>query len=122
MSEKNSVPASCVEIVLSVPYVTASGQTITHVTMRAPTVRDRLLHRRSTKPEAEADLDMIAGLCGMDAADMMNMEACDYLALERQFNVFCCRRSGGRRKHPDGDTACRSMVRVVTRRCDGTAV
>ncbi|EFA4865383.1 phage tail assembly protein [Escherichia coli] len=88
MSEKNSVPASCVEIVLSVPYVTASGQTITHVTMRAPTVRDRLLHRRSTKPEAEADLDMIAGLCGMDAADMMNMEACDYLALERQFNVF----------------------------------
>ena len=68
MSEKNSVPASCVEIVLSVPYVTASGQTITHVTMRAPTVRDRLLHRRSTKPEAEADLDMIAGLCGMDAA------------------------------------------------------
>ncbi|EFE8014715.1 phage tail assembly protein, partial [Escherichia coli] len=82
MSEKNSVPASCVEIVLSVPYVTASGQTITHVTMRAPTVRDRLLHRRSTKPEAEADLDMIAGLCGMDAADMMNMEACDYLALE----------------------------------------
>ncbi|HAN7627883.1 TPA: phage tail assembly protein [Escherichia coli] len=85
---KNSVPASCVEIVLSVPYVTASGQTITHVTMRAPTVRDRLLHRRSTKPEAEADLDMIAGLCGMDAADMMNMEACDYLALERQFNVF----------------------------------
>ncbi|MUN34840.1 phage tail assembly protein [Escherichia coli] len=76
MSEKNSVPASSVEIVLSVPYVTASGQTITHVTMRAPTVRDRLLHRRSTKPEAEA------------AADMMNMEACDYLALERQFNVF----------------------------------
>ena len=37
MSEINSVPASSVEIVLSVPYVTASGQKITHVTMRAPT-------------------------------------------------------------------------------------
>ena len=35
MSEKNSVPASSVEIVLSVPYVTASGQTITHITTRA---------------------------------------------------------------------------------------
>ncbi|HGB4478371.1 phage tail assembly protein [Salmonella enterica] len=88
MSETQSIPAGRVEIVLSVPYVTAAGQEIDRVTMRAPTVRDRLLHRRNPKPEAEADLDMIAGLCGMDAQDLMNMEACDYLRLEKQFNVF----------------------------------
>lgn len=35
---------------------------------------------------------------------------------------FCCRRSGGRRKHPDSDTARRCLVRVVSRRCDGAAV
>ncbi|WP_054176367.1 phage tail assembly protein [Citrobacter sp. CtB7.12] len=90
MNEKEiqSFPAEKGVIQLAVPYTTLSGQHIESVTMRAPTVRDRLMRNRNPAPDYQADIELMASLCGMTLDDLMNMEACDYLRLEKQFNNF----------------------------------
>lgn len=98
MTKEQSIPSESQTITLAVPYKSLVGEHIEQVTMRAPTVRDRLLRNRSTKPDVEADIDMIASLCGLSADDLMNMESCDYLRLERQFNDFLL--PPAKRKHP----------------------
>lgn len=88
MSELNTIPGNTVEIALSVPYTALNGTPMASVTMRSPTVRDRIMHLNSTKSDIESNVDMIANLCGLSANDLMNMEACDFFRLEKQFNDF----------------------------------
>lgn len=83
-----SYPANTVEITLDFPFTTLTGVEISTVTMRSPTVRDRLLRNKDKRPDVEADIHMIASMCSLAFEDLMNMEGCDYLRLERQFNVF----------------------------------
>lgn len=84
----NTIPGRTIEIELFFPYTTVTGKEIKKIFMRSPTVRDRLIHKKSTKNEEDADLDMIASLCDLEAEDFYNMDACDYFQLEACFNDF----------------------------------
>lgn len=88
MEEIQIIPSESAVIKLTVPYKTNAGEMMEEVTMRAPTVRDRLIRNRSQAPGYQADIDMIASLCQLTTDDLMNMEACDFLRLETQFNDF----------------------------------
>ena len=81
-------PASSATIALDFPFRTAGGETLTSVTLVAPTVRDRILRSREPLDSAEADVRMMARLCGLAYDDILNMEGADYLRLEAQFGVF----------------------------------
>ncbi|AIR03397.1 hypothetical protein JT31_01785 [Cedecea neteri] len=83
-----SFPDNKIEITLDFPYTTLAGVEIEKIVMRSPTVRDRLLRKKDKRDDMEADIHMIANMCGLESEDLMNMEGCDYLRLERQFNVF----------------------------------
>lgn len=83
-----SYPDNTVTVTLDFPLTLNSGDTITAVTMRSPRVIDRITRSRDTRGDIEADIRMIATLCGMQEADIMNMEGSDYLRLEAQFNHF----------------------------------
>ncbi|KFC12935.1 hypothetical protein GTGU_00184 [Trabulsiella guamensis ATCC 49490] len=88
MDKTDNFPSEAVTVRLSVPYTALSGTRIEEVVMRAPTVRDRLMRNRNPNPDYQADIELIASLCGLTLDDLMNMEACDYLRLEKQFNAF----------------------------------
>ena len=88
MTESKTIPGNTAEIKLDFPFTTLGGVEISTVTMRSPTVRDRLINLKSNKPESDATLDLIANLCGLEASDLMNMEVSDYFLLEKQFIVF----------------------------------
>ncbi|MEL4016550.1 phage tail assembly protein [Dryocola clanedunensis] len=81
-------PTNTVEIALDFPFTTAGGIEIGTVTMRSPTVRDRVLRNKDKRPDIEADIHMIGSMCNLSFDDLMNMEGCDYLRLEQQFNAF----------------------------------
>ncbi|MCW5003542.1 phage tail assembly protein [Enterobacter roggenkampii] len=81
-------PQNTVTLTLDFPLTLSSGDVITSVTMRSPRVIDRINRNRDTRSDIEADITMIASLCGMQEADILNMEGCDYLRLEGQFNLF----------------------------------
>lgn len=88
MSEQNTIPPRVKVIKLDFPYTTAGGKKIDAVTLRSPTVRDRLLRSRDPAAKAEADVNMMARLCGMESDDMMMMEIADYLRVEEEFNFL----------------------------------
>lgn len=88
MTERQSIPARSEVIVLDYPYITTKGEHIERITLRAPTVRDRLLRSRDPAPEAEANINMMARLSGMTLEDLLLMEIADYLRLEDTFNFL----------------------------------
>lgn len=88
MENTNNMPGNSVEVKLDFPLVLSDGSTLDVVTMRSPTVRDRLLRSKDRRNDIEADIDMIASLTGLKASDIMNMEGCDYLRLEAHFSNF----------------------------------
>lgn len=85
---QQNYPVRTIVIELDFPFTAANGEVISSVTMRSPTVRDRLVRARDNTPQQEADTRMIATLCGLGYDDILNMEGADYLRLEEQFMVF----------------------------------
>lgn len=83
-----SYPDNSVTFTLDHPYKTQAGTEVKEVTMRSPIVRDRILRSRDRSNDIEADVRMIAQLCGLSYDDILNMEGADYMRLENQFNVF----------------------------------
>lgn len=81
-------PNNTILITLDHPYTTLAGVEISEVTMRSPTVRDRVLRAKDRRADVDADIQMIATMCNMTYDDLLNMEGSDYLQIEHQFNVF----------------------------------
>lgn len=88
MSEQNTIPPRVKVIRLDFPYTTADGKKIEVVKLRSPTVRDRLLRSRDPATKTEADVSMMARLCGLELDDLMMMEIADYLRVEEAFNFL----------------------------------
>lgn len=87
-TNNSNMPGSSVEIKLDFPLTLRDGSKLETVTMRSPTVRDRLMRAKESGTDIEADIKMIANLTGLNADDIMNMEGCDYLRLEAYFSNF----------------------------------
>lgn len=88
-TNNSNMPGATVDIKLDFPLTLRDGSKLETVTMRSPTVRDRLMRAKdSNKNDIEADINMIASLTGLNADDILNMEGCDYLRLEAHFSNF----------------------------------
>lgn len=80
-------PADTVVITLSRPF-TIDGKEVTEITMREPTVRDRIMLNKGQGDSAEKELNMIAGLCGLASADLYTLPGYDYDQLTSAFERF----------------------------------
>lgn len=81
-------PANSKTITLYTPLTLENGSLLTEVTMREPTVRDRIAREKDRGTEGEKDARMLALLCNMNEQDVYALTAADYLQLEEVFNVF----------------------------------
>ena len=88
MSDQNTIPPRSKIIPLEFPYTTATGTRIEQVTLRSPTVRDRLLRSRDPAPDTEANVNMMARLCDLSLDDLLSMEIADYMRVEEAFNFL----------------------------------
>ncbi|MFQ3394676.1 phage tail assembly protein [Enterobacter mori] len=80
-------PATTTTVNLSRP-VDLNGETITSLTLREPTVRDKIMFEKAKGSLLEKELAMIASLCGRSPEDLYGLPACDYDQLVKAFNVF----------------------------------
>ena len=80
-------PATSTTITLSRP-VDLNGETVTSLTLREPTVRDKIMFEKARGSLLEKELAMIASLCGRSAEDLYGLPACDYDQLVKAFNDF----------------------------------
>lgn len=80
-------PATSTTITLSRP-VDLNGETVTSLTLREPTVRDKLMFEKAKGSLLEKELAMIASLCGRSSEDLYGLPACDYDLLVKAFNDF----------------------------------
>lgn len=64
------------------------GETIEEVTVRAPTVRDRLVADKTPGNVADKELTFISNLCGMAPDTMMELDLADYMSLQKAVNDF----------------------------------
>ena len=80
-------PADTAVIVLSRPFA-INGTEVTELTMREPNVRDRIMLNKGAGDAAEKEVNMIAGLCGLNASDLMTLPGYDYDQLTAAFESF----------------------------------
>lgn len=80
-------PATTTTVTLSRP-VDLNGETVTSLTLREPTVRDKIMFEKAKGSLLEKELAMIASLCGRASEDLYGLPACDYDQLVKAFNDF----------------------------------
>lgn len=80
-------PATTTTIILSRPF-TIDGQPVTELSMREPTVRDRLALAKGNKSALEKEFEMIASLCGLESNDLLTLPGYDYDQLVEAVNRF----------------------------------
>jgi hypothetical protein len=80
-------PATSTSVTLSRP-ADLNGETITSLTLREPTVRDKLMFEKARGSLLEKELAMVASLCGRSPEDLYGLPACDYDLLVKAFNDF----------------------------------
>ncbi|MEB4676105.1 phage tail assembly protein [Enterobacteriaceae bacterium G50] len=80
-------PATTTTVTLSHP-VDLNGETVTSLTLREPTVRDKIMFEKAKGSLLEKELAMIASLCGRSPDDLHDLPACDYDQLVKAFNDF----------------------------------
>ena len=80
------IPSTTITLKLDFPYTLASGDELKEVTLRAPTVRDRLARAKDRRDNDEADAVMLATLCGLDLNSIIDMQQADYSRVEEAFN------------------------------------
>jgi hypothetical protein len=81
-------PGDTVTINLYSPVTLENGAALNTVTMREPLVRDRIAYAKDRGVEEERELRMIAQLCNLNDADVLQLTAADYAQLLDTFNVF----------------------------------
>ncbi|WP_336286552.1 phage tail assembly protein [Cronobacter dublinensis] len=80
-------PATTITVTLSRP-VDLDGETVTSLTVREPTVRDKLMFEKAKGDLMEKELAMIASLCNRDPKELYNLPSYDYDQLVKAFNDF----------------------------------
>lgn len=80
-------PADTAVVTLSRPFV-INGKEVTEITMREPTVRDRIMLNKAKGDEIEKELNMVAGLCGLTPIDLYTLPGFDYDQLVMEANRF----------------------------------
>lgn len=80
-------PADTAVVTLSRPF-SIDGKEVTEITMREPTVRDRIMLNKTKGDEIEKELNMVAGLCGLTATDLYTLPGYDYDQLVTEANRF----------------------------------
>lgn len=80
-------PADTVVITLSRPF-TIDGVERTEITMREPTVRDRIMLNKAKGDATERELNMVASLCGLAPVDLYTLPGYDYDQLVTEANRF----------------------------------
>ena len=80
-------PATSTIITLS-RAIDLNGETVTSLTLREPTVRDKVMFEKAKGSLLEKELAMIASLCGRSPEDLYGLPACDYDQLVKAFNDF----------------------------------
>lgn len=80
-------PASTTVVTLSRPF-TVKGAPVTEIEMREPTVRDRLMLAKGKGDATEREVAMIAGLCGLEVAELIMLPGYDYDQLLEAFQRF----------------------------------
>ena len=64
------------------------GQTINQLTLRRPTVRDRLIADKCQGSEVEKEIRFIANLCEMAPGDIEQLDMADYSKLQEALTGF----------------------------------
>lgn len=80
-------PATTTTVILSRP-VDLNGETVTSLTVREPTVRDKIMFEKARGDFMEKELAMIASLCGRAPEDLYGLPSYDYQQLVKAFNDF----------------------------------
>lgn len=80
-------PADTVVIALSRPF-TIDGKEVAEITMREPTVRDRIMLNKAKGDDTERELNMVASLCGLTPVDLYALPGYDYDQLVTEANRF----------------------------------
>lgn len=80
-------PATTTVITLSRPF-NLNGKEVTELTMREPRVIDKIQFEKESGVFLEREEKMLAGLCGLNASDLLNLPAYDYDQLVKAFNRF----------------------------------
>lgn len=80
-------PANSVVIKLSRPF-SLNGKEVTEITMREPTVKDKIMHDKAPGGPVEREVKMITSLCGLNPDDLDNLPAYDFEQLTGAFNRF----------------------------------
>ncbi len=79
--------ALTVEISLDYP-VAIDGTEVSVLHMRRPKVADTFLAQKSTKSDAEKELDLFANLCEVSPDDLKKLDMMDYGKLQDQYVNF----------------------------------
>lgn len=80
-------PANTITVILSRP-LELNGETLTTLTVREPTVRDKIMFEKTKGDLMEKELAMIASLCGRAPQDLYPLPSYDYDQLVKAFNDF----------------------------------
>jgi hypothetical protein len=81
-------PANSITIILSRPY-SLNGTDITEMTMREPTVRDKILFEKMAGGPQVKEATMLASLCGLSGPEALyNLPCYDYDQLTEAFERF----------------------------------
>jgi hypothetical protein len=64
------------------------GRTLASVEMRRPKVSDVTAAKRSKKTEAEAEVALVATLCGLPPAAIEDLDVADYKKLQERLSDF----------------------------------
>lgn len=82
-------PATQTIIKLSRPYKFVGREDeVTELTMREPTVRDRLAHEKNKGLPLEKEVTFLAGLCALNPVDLYVLSGYDYDQLTGASNDF----------------------------------
>ena len=73
--------AATVEISLDYP-IKIDGTAVSVLQMRRPKVADTFLAQKSTKPDAEKEIDLFANLCEVAPKDIQQLDMMDYGKLQ----------------------------------------
>ncbi|YCI30875.1 phage tail assembly protein [Erwinia sp. PK3-005] len=80
-------PANTITVTLSRP-LDLNGETLTTLTVREPTVRDKIMFEKTKGDLMEKELAMIASLCDRAPQDLYPLPSYDYDQLVKAFNDF----------------------------------
>jgi hypothetical protein len=92
MAAKQQRPEQTVKVVFNFPE-TVSGVEVDHVIMRRPKVGDRVAASKASTNEGEQTVHLVANLCEILYADVLQFDDINWSKLEAQLLAFRVARS-----------------------------